>query len=253
MSVEPAAKEPQNLAGRVVIVTGAGRGLGATVVETLLSRGALVVANHRSPAHTLGELAEKWGESLLLVEGDIAEEETAQLIADRTKQKYGRLDAVVHNAAITRDGPLITMSAENWDAVQRVNLRGAFLMTKYGLRLMIRRRSGRMIYISSVSATMGNASQANYAASKAGLHGLSNAVAQEYGRYNIRSVVVAPGLLDTGLGTALADEVRELKASRSLGGIGSGDQIAAVIAFLAGGDADYINATTIRVDGGIAF
>lgn len=253
MSAGQAAKAPLDLDGRVVVVTGAGRGLGATVVETLLGRGARVVANHRSAAHTLGPLADKWGEALHLVQGDIAQEETAERIVAGARRVYGGVDAVVHNAAITRDGPLVSMSVADWDEVQRVNLRGAFLMTKHALRLMIRRKSGRMIYLSSVSATMGNASQSNYAASKAGLHGLSNAVAQEYGRYNIRSVVVAPGLLDTGLADGLTDQVRQLKAARSLGGTGTGGQIAAVIAFLSGRDADYVNATTIRVDGGIAY
>lgn len=242
------------MTSRIIALTGASRGLGLATVQVLLDQGSTVVANHRSatPSPDLLRFRDKYPEALHLVPGDIGEEPTAQAIAERAGE-LGGLDALVHNAAITRDRPLAALSAEDWDAVQRVNLRGAFLATKHALRLMIRRRYGRLIYISSVAAVAGNPGQAAYAASKAGLHGLSNTVAQEYARYNIRSVVLAPGLLNTGLGDALPAEIRQRKMDRSLLGVGDAGSIAATVAFLAGPDADYINATVLRSDGGLAY
>src|SRR5205823_8849117 len=142
-----------------------------------------------------------------LVAGDIGCEETAEkLIA--VARALGKLDVLILNAAITRDQPLVRMPVEDWDEVLRVNLRGAFLVTKQALRVMMRHRYGRLIYLSSLSALIGNAGQAGYAASKAALHGLSHTVAQEYASYNIRSVVLAPGLLDIGLGAGLDPAVK---------------------------------------------
>jgi 3-oxoacyl-[acyl-carrier protein] reductase len=240
------------LAERVVVVTGAGRGLGLITVRTLLERGAHVVANHRSPSDDLVKLAVQWPDGLSLVPGDIAVEGTAERVIEQARRAGGP-DAVVSNAAVTRDGPLVRMPSEDWDEVIRVNLRGAFLITKFALREMIRRRRGTLIYVSSVSAVMGNAGQANYAASKAALDGLSKTVAQEYGTRNIRSVVVAPGLLDTGLGDQLSAQVHAQKAGRSLRDVGSAAGVASTIAFLLGDDAGDLNATTLRLDGGIRY
>ena len=240
------------LAGRVIALTGAGGGLGVLIAATLLQRGALVAANHRSPSTGLLKLQEKHPDALHLVAGDIGCEETAEkLIA--VARALGKLDVLILNAAITRDQPLVRMPVEDWDEVLRVNLRGAFLVTKQALRVMMRHRYGRLIYLSSLSALIGNAGQAGYAASKAALHGLSHTVAQEYASYNIRSVVLAPGLLDIGLGAGLDPAVKRRKAARSLLGIGNGDSVAATVAFLAGPDADFINGSVIRSDGGIAY
>lgn len=240
------------LAERVVAVTGAGSGLGLLTVRALLERGATVVANHRSPSPALEEVGEGVGERLRLVPGDIGEEATAVALADAAR-RAGRLDVLVHNAGVCRDGPLVQMDAEDFDEVLRVNLRGAFLATKYALRLMMRQRYGRLVYVSSLVAVIGNGGQANYAASKGGLHGLSLAVAQEYASRGIRSVVLAPGLLDTGMGAALDAGVRDRKAARTLLGVGDAGSVAATVAFLSGPDADFINATVVRADGGIAF
>jgi 3-oxoacyl-[acyl-carrier protein] reductase len=241
-----------NLAGRVVAITGGAGGLGLLTTEELLRQGARVVANYRSAGDGLDELAEKYPGALHPVPGDVATEPVAEAVAAAAK-RLGRLDVLVHNAATTRDGLLVRMSAADWDEVVRVNLRGAFLATKHAVRLMMRARYGRVIYVSSLAAVIGNAGQANYAASKAGLHGLSNAVAQEYSAYNIRSVVLAPGLLDTGLGNRLAPQLQAQKTGRSLLGLGTGESIASTIAFLAGPGADYINATVIRSDGGVVY
>jgi 3-oxoacyl-[acyl-carrier protein] reductase len=240
------------LDGRVVAVTGAGRGLGLVTVRVLLEHHAQVIAHHHAPSPELFGLLDKYADLLHLVPGDVGEEATAVAIAE-TATRVGGLDVLVHNAAITRDQPLVRMPVEAWDEVIRVNLRGAFLVTKHALRGMIRRRYGRLIYLSSLSATVGSTGQANYAASKAALHGLSQSVAQEYARFNIRSLVVAPGLLDTGLGAALPVEIQQRKANHALLGAGSGTEVAETIAFLASPDADYINATVVHIDGGIAF
>jgi 3-oxoacyl-[acyl-carrier protein] reductase len=134
-----------------------------------------------------------------------------------------------------------------------VNLRGGFLATKHALRVMMPKRYGRIVYLSSVAATAGNAGQANYAASKAGLHGLAMAVAQEYAAHGIRTVVVAPGVLDTGLGAAMKPEHQQVKIDRTLLGLGDPNGIAQTIAFLTTPAADFINATVLRADGGVRF
>lgn len=244
---EPAAAEAN--AGRVVAVTGAGRGLGLTTARTLLDQGARVVANHRSPSTELDVLAKEYPGRVTLVSGDVSTESTASDLVDAARE-FGRLDALIHNAAVTRDGLLVRMSVEDWDEVQRVNLRGAFVTTKHALRYMMRRRAGRIVYVSSTVAYIGNSGQSAYGASKAGLQGLALSVAQEYRSYNIRTVVLALGLLDTGLGASLADEYRDRLAGHSLAGIGDPAHAAATLAFLTTPEADLINATVVHADGG---
>jgi 3-oxoacyl-[acyl-carrier protein] reductase len=240
------------LEGRIVAVSGAGSGLGLLTTQALLDQGAQVIANYRSSGERLAALREDHPEALHPLAGDVADDDTAAAIA-ATARGLGRLDVLIHNAAITRDRPLVAMSADEWDDVMRVNLRGAFLLTKHALRVMMKRRYGRCIYVSSVAAVMGNAGQANYAASKAGLHGLSRTVAQEYSSRGIRSVVVAPGLLDTGLGSKLPEDVHRVKAGRQLLGLGAAASVAGTIAFLAGPEADNVNADVVRTDGGIVY
>jgi 3-oxoacyl-[acyl-carrier protein] reductase len=145
------------------------------------------------------------------------------------------------------------MPVEDWDEVIRVNLRSAFLVTKHALRAMIRRRYGRLLYVSSVAAVLGNTGQAGYAASKAALHGLSHTVAQEYSRFDIRSLVVAPGMLNTGLGAVASPDIQQNKIDHSLLGTGSAMSVAQTIAFLVGPEADHINGTVVRIDGGLRY
>lgn len=240
------------LTGRVVALTGAGRGLGLLTAQTLLDQGAAVVANHRSPSDELAGLADKHPGRLRLVPGDVAAEETAALLAAEAR-RFGRLDTLVHNAAITRDQPLVRMPVEDWDEVQRVNLRGAFLATKHAVKSMMRTRYGRIVYISSVVALTGNPGQAAYSSSKAALHGLAMTVAQEYASYNIRTVTLTPGILDTGLGATVPAPQKRRMTDRALLGLGEAEQTAATIAFLASPAADYINATVIRADGGMRY
>jgi 3-oxoacyl-[acyl-carrier protein] reductase len=250
--VETPVTPPGPLEGRVVVLTGAGRGLGLLTTRTLLEQGARVVANHRSPSEELARLADKYGDRLRLVAGDVGEEETAVALVAASRQ-FGRLNVLIHNAAITRDQPLVRMPVEDWEEVHGTNLRGAFLTTKHALRAMMRGRYGRVVYVSSIAATLGNAGQAAYASSKAGLHGLALSVAQEYAAYNVRSVVVAPGILDTGLSATVSPDHLAHMSDNSLLGIGEGQQVADTIAFLASPAADYINGTVIRVDGGMRY
>jgi len=238
--------------GRVVIVTGAGRGLGLLTTETLLRQGARVVANHRSPSEDLARLADKYGDRLHLVAGDVAESETAEALAAAAR-RFGRLHVLVYNAGITRDQLLVQMPVEDWDEVHRVNLRGAFLATKHALKVMMRGRYGRIVYVGSIAAATGNAGQAAYSSSKGGLHGLAMSVSQEYAAYNVRTVTLAPGILNTGMGAAVDPERRDYMANRALMGLGDGQQVADTIAFLASPAADYINATTVHADGGVRY
>lgn len=238
---------------RVVAITGAGRGLGLLTARAVLDQGAQVIANHRSPSEELFQLQKEFSERLHLVQGDIAEEGTAAEIA-ATGRKIGRLDALVCNAGIARDRLLVQMDVDDWDAVQRVNLRGAFLASKHALKLMMRQRYGRIVYVSSVAAFTGNRGQAAYAISKAGLTGLAQTVAQEYTSYNVGTVVVAPGVLDTGLGSALPHEHKQRLADRSLSDEqGSGLRTADTIAFLSSPAASSINATVVHIDGGVRY
>ncbi len=243
---------PGPMEGRVVVLTGGGRGLGLLTVETLLSQGARVVANHRSRSESLQRLTEKYPDRLRLVPGDVSDEATAVTLASEA-WRFGRLDVLIHNAGITRDQPLVRMPAEDWDEVQRVNLRGAFLTTKHAVKTMMRARYGRIIYISSLCAITGNAGQAAYAASKAGLHGLAMTVSQEYASYNIRTTTFAPGILDTGLGASVVPAQKRRMVDRAILGLGEAQQTAETIAFLATPAADYINATVIRADGGMRY
>ncbi|GAA3824677.1 3-oxoacyl-[acyl-carrier-protein] reductase [Streptomyces coacervatus] len=243
-------REP--LAGRVVILTGAGRGLGLETTGALLAQGARVIANHRSPSADLEALADKHPDRLYLVPGDVSTEDTAVELVSAAR-RLGSVDVLIHNAGIARDQPLVRTPVEDWDAVHGVNLRGAFLTTKHALKTMMRARYGRIIYVSSLVALTGNAGQASYTSSKAGLHGLALTVSQEYASYNIRTAVVAPGILDTGLGAAVAPAQQRRMTDRSLLGLGRAEDTAATIAFLAGPSADYINATVIRTDGGMRY
>jgi 3-oxoacyl-[acyl-carrier protein] reductase len=246
------AETPTPLDGRVVILTGSGRGLGLETAGQLLAQGAAVVANHRSPSSGLVDLLGKYPGRLRLVPGDVAEEETViELVAEA--RRLGGPQVVIHNAAIARDQLLVRTPVEDWDAVHRVNLRAAFLLTKHALKPMMRARYGRVLYVSSVVALNGNTGQASYASSKAGLHGLAFTVAQEYSSYNIRSAVIAPGILDTGMGVSVQPNQQRRMVDRSLLGLGQADQTAGTLAFLAGPHADYINATVIRTDGGMRY
>jgi 3-oxoacyl-[acyl-carrier protein] reductase len=242
----------QSLADQVIIVTGAGRGLGWHITQTLADRGARVVANYASSGQALKELAEERPLQVFPVQGDIGEEDTAERLAAAAAELSGPT-GVIHNAGISRDELLVRMDVADWDEVQRVNLRGAFLLSKHAVKRMMRRRAGRLVYVSSIAAVLGNSGQASYAASKAGLDGLARSISQEYARYGIEACVLAAGLIDVGLGARLPEAEQQAKLGRVLRGAATPEQMAQIAAFLVSPEAAYINATTVHADGGVRF
>jgi 3-oxoacyl-[acyl-carrier protein] reductase len=237
---------------RVVAVTGAGRGLGLLTVEALLERGDVVVAHYRTPSEDLKRLEKEFPGRVHPVQGDLADAAASEAIV-LAATRLGRLDAVVHNAGTAKDGPLVSMPVEDFDHVLAVNLRSAFLLTKAALRPMMRQKHGRLVYISSIVAQLGNRGQAAYAASKAALEGFSTSVAQEYARFGVRSVAVAPGILDVGLTGTMRPDVFEAKVGNSLVGLIDATGVARTIAFLTGPEADAVNGTVVHAHGGIRY
>jgi len=243
------------LDGRVAIVTGGSRGIGAAIAAFLAEDGAAVVVSGRDAdrlQRTTKEL-EAQGGAILGVVADAAIRQDAERLVDAAKQRFGRVDILVNNAGIVRDDLLVRMKDEDWDRVMEVNLRGTFLMTRATTKLMIRRKSGgRVINIASTSGAMGNAGQANYSAAKAGLIGFTKAAARELAHWSILVNAVAPGLIETDMTAAISPEAREgLLAQVPLRRIGTPREVAEVVRFLAGDAAAYITGQVFHVNGGL--
>lgn len=237
----------------VALLTGGGSGLGLHITKALLAGGYRVVAGYATSPLALADLSQQVGpQRLLAVQGDLAEENACEQLVDAAVP-WGRIDVVIHNAAITRDDLLVRTSSKDWDAVMDVNLRSAFLLTKHSVRQMMRQRRGRLLYLSSIVARLGNAGQSSYAASKAGLDGLSRSVAQEYARYGITAVTLAAGLVATGLGLRLPAQHQDAKLSRVLHGAIDPEELADIAVQLAGPRFRAVNATTVNVDTGVVF
>ena len=242
----------QNLSQKIALVTGASRGIGAAIADTLAQAGATVIgtAVSEAGAAAVGQRLAQWqGHGRVL---QITEENSIEnLIADIEK-KFGKLDILVNNAGITRDNLLMRMKEEEWDEIMQVNLKSVFRASKAVLRGMMKQRSGRIISITSVVGTMGNAGQSNYAAAKAGLIGFSKSLAREVGSRGITVNCVAPGFIDTAMTQALPEEVRAaFTAQTSLGKFGEADDVAAAVLFLASEQARYITGQTLHVNGGM--
>ena len=242
------------LAGRVAIVTGGSRGIGAAIAARLAEDGAAVVVSGRDAARldaTVKEL-EARGASVHGVVADAAKREDADRLADVTKERFGRIDVLVNNAGITRDGLLLRMKDDDWDQVLNVNLRGAFLMTRAVSKTMVRQKSGRVINITSTAGVMGNAGQANYSAAKAGLIGLTKSAARELAHWSILVNAVAPGLIDTDMAAAVPVAAREaMIAQIPLGRVGTAREVAEMVGFLAGDGAAYVTGQVFHVNGGL--
>jgi 3-oxoacyl-[acyl-carrier protein] reductase len=244
-------------AGRVALVTGASRGIGQAIAVRLARDGIAVVVNYRggaeAAAETVRQITEAGGQAVTMAADVSVGGEAAKLVAD-TVAHFGRLDILVNNAGITRDNLAMRMSEEEWDAVLTTNLKGAFLCSKSAIRHLLRaRESGRIISISSVVGISGNAGQANYAAAKAGLIGLTKSLAKEIASRGITVNAVAPGFITTDMTNALSADIQEqvLKAI-PLGRLGDPSDIAETVAFLASPAARYITGQVISVDGGLA-
>jgi 3-oxoacyl-[acyl-carrier protein] reductase len=239
------------LAGEIALVTGASRGIGAAIAESLVDAGATVVgtATSETGAETISGRLGTAGRGMVL---NIADADSVQAAIKDIQANEGSPTILVNNAGITRDNLLMRMKAEEWDDVLSTNLSGAFRVSKACLRGMMKARKGRIINIASVIGVMGNAGQANYAAAKAGIIGFSKSLAREIGSRNITVNVVAPGFIDTDMTRVLAEEQRnEMLAQVPLGRLGEGVDIADAVVFLASGAGAYITGATLHVNGGM--
>jgi 3-oxoacyl-[acyl-carrier protein] reductase len=244
-----------SLEGKVAIITGASRGIGRAVAVKLSGLGAAVVINYRGNTASAEEVAaavEANGGRAVVVRADVSQGTEVETLLSQTINAFGRIDILVNNAGITRDNLLLRMGEQEWDEVLDTNLRGAFLCTKAVLRPMVRQRSGRIVFVSSVVGLTGNAGQANYAAAKAGLISFAKSVAREVGSRGITANIVAPGFIDTEMTTSLPEEIKKRTLDQiPLGRFGSPEDVAEAVAFLTSDGAAYISGHVLSVNGGM--
>ena len=248
-----------DLSGQVALVTGSSRGIGAVIASRLAAAGASVGINYRSDADAADAVIDQIraaGGEALRVPGDVSDENAAEAVVKTTADRLGRLDILVNNAGVNRDRLLMRMTADDWDDVLNVNLRGTFMPTRFAVPIMVRQRYGRVVNVSSVVGISGNPGQANYAASKAGQIGLAKAIAREVASRNITVNAVAPGFIevgeDGGMTGGMTDEQRGQVLSRiPAGRFGSADDVAAAVLYLVSPGAAYVNGQTLTIDGGM--
>jgi len=242
------------LTGQVALVTGAGRGIGRAIAHTFAGQGAHLIISDIQPdlAGSVGDEVKALGRNFLAVACDVSRFEDCQNMINVGLDAFGRIDILVNNAGITRDNLLMRMSEEEWDAVLAVNLKSVFNCCKAASRLMLKQKGGRIINISSVVGLMGNAGQANYAASKAGIIGLTKSLAKEFASRNITVNAVAPGFIKTKMTEVLKEDAREaLIKMIPLGRLGEPEDVANAVLFLASPLASYITGQVLTVDGGM--
>lgn len=244
------------LNGKIALVTGAAKGIGRAIALALAAEGAVVVVNYngsREQAEQTVEEIKALGADGCAYQCNVADTEAALAMVKEVTARYGRLDILVNNAGVTRDNLIMKMSEEDFDAVINANLKGCFNTIKAASRQMLKQRAGRIINITSVSGILGNAGQANYAASKAGIIGLTKTMARELASRGITVNGVAPGFVDTDMTRKLPDSVKETATAQiPLGHFGKPEDIANMVAYLASEKAAYITGQIIRVDGGMA-
>ena len=247
----------ERLAGKVALVTGASRGIGAAVAKRLAAEGAAVAVNYagsKAAADTVVTAIEEAGGTAHPFQADVRDPAACTGLVAAVMTEFGRLDIVVNNAGIARDGLVVRMSDEDWSAVIDTNLSGVFAITRAAARPLMKQRSGSIINITSVIALVGNAGQANYAAAKAGVIGLTKSVARELAPRGVRVNAIAPGFIETDMTAELSDAVCDAaKQQIAMRAFGSPDDIAAAVAFFASDDARYITGQTLAVDGGMTF
>lgn len=243
------------LSGKVAVVTGASRGIGKTIAIKMAEAGACVVINYNGSADKAEavrkEIEEKGGKASVY-QCNVSDFAACEKFIQDVIAEHGRLDILVNNAGITRDGLLMKMTEEDFDAVLDTNLKGTFNCIRFSSRQMLKQRSGRIINLSSVSGVMGNAGQANYSASKAGVIGLTKATARELASRHITVNAIAPGFIETEMTEVLSDSVKEEAVKQiPLGAFGKTEDIANLAVFLASEQANYITGQVINVDGGM--
>ncbi len=243
------------LEGKTAVVTGASRGIGRAIALKLASQGAAVVINYNGSEEKAREVEKQIrenGGTASIFQCNVADYAQCERFIQDVIKTYGSLDILVNNAGITKDGLLMKMSEEDFDQVIDTNLKGAFNTIRFASRQMLRQKSGRIINMSSVSGVTGNAGQANYAASKAGLIGLTKAAARELASRGITVNAIAPGFIETDMTDALSDQVKEASVAQiPLGRFGRPEHVAAAAAFLASEEAGYITGQVLHVDGGM--
>ena len=245
----------QTMEGKVAVVTGASRGIGKAIAVKLASKGATVVINYngsRERAEEVKNEVESAGGKAVIIQCNVADFDACKEFIETVIKEQGRIDILVNNAGITKDGLLMGMKEEDFDQVIAVNLKGCFNMMRFVSRQMLRQRSGRIVSLASVVGIAGNAGQANYAASKAGVIGLTKTAARELASRGITVNAVAPGFIETEMTAVLSDAVKEASASQiPLGYFGKPEDVAKTVSFLVSEDAAYITGQVIQVDGGM--
>lgn len=242
------------LVQEVAIITGAARGIGKSIALALKAEGAsLLLSDVSEEVHkTAEEIRQAGGQAVSLV-GNVTKMEDCEAMVAKAIESFGKLDILVNNAGITKDNLLLRMSEEDWDAVLNINLKGTFLCTKAAIKPMMKQRSGKIINIASVIGIMGNAGQANYAASKGGIISFTKTMARELGSRNIRVNAIAPGFIESKMTEVLSKEAREdLMSKIPLATLGKPEYVAEAVAFLASPAACYITGHVLNVDGGMA-
>lgn len=244
------------LTGKVALVTGAGRGIGSAIAKTLAANGAFVIVNYngsKEKAEAVVEEIKKSGAEAAAVQCDVSDYAACGRMVEDLIASYGHIDILVNNAGITRDNLILKMSEEEFDAVLNTNLKGTFHTIRHLSRYFVKQRAGRIINLSSVSGVMGNAGQANYSASKAGVIGLTKSVARELARRGITCNAVAPGYIETEMTAQMPEAAKEaVKQQIPLQRTGTVWDIAEMVAFLASEKASYITGQVISVDGGMS-
>ena len=245
----------QTMEGKVAVVTGASRGIGKAIAINLASKGATVVINYngsKERAEEVKNIIEAAGGRAVVRQCNVADFDACKEFIETVIKEYGRIDILVNNAGITKDGLLMKMSEEDFDQVLDTNLKGAFHTIRFALRQMIRQRCGRIVNMASVVGVSGNAGQANYAASKAGVIGLTKTAAREVASRGITVNAIAPGFIETDMTEVLPEKVKEASISQiPLGKFGKVEDVADAVAFLASDEAAYITGQVLHVDGGM--
>jgi 3-oxoacyl-[acyl-carrier protein] reductase len=245
-------KEMFDLSGKTALVTGASGGIGASIAAALHSRGAVVTLSG-TRREALDQLASQLGERVHVVTADLSDRASVETLVPAAETAMGSLDILVNNAGLTRDGLFMRMKDDDWDKVLAVNLTAGFILSRAALRGMMKRRHGRIIGITSIVGVTGNPGQGNYAASKAGMIGMSKSLAAEVASRNITVNCIAPGFIETAMTSELNDKQKEgILSNVPMGRLGTSYEIAASAVFLASNEAAYITGQTLHVNGGMA-